>query len=504
MITLSILLALVLGLIGYIAYSMRQSLSYWQQLGIPCEEPDSKSGNITGLGSTRSFADIWLHTYKKFKGTGPFCGFYWGRGANVFVLTPELAKLVLIKDFNKFTDRGFYTNVKHDPLSGQLFLLDGHKWRSMRSKLSPTFTSGKMKLMYPVIVRVGEELANMFAKMQKEDPVIEVKELLARFTTDVIGTCAFGIECNSLKDPNSEFRVMGRKALTDVRFGPYARFFVNTFPNLARFLRVKMVPDHITDFYMRIVRENIEYREKNNIRRNDFFDMLLDLKNNKLMKSEDGQSMSITVEELAAQAYVFLIAGFETSSTTLSFALYELAQHQDVQDRARQEINEVLERYDGQFTYECMSEMVYLNQIISETLRLYTVLPVLNRKSLVDYPVPGHPKYMIKKNMKVLIPVGAMHRDPDLYPNPDDFNPDNFAPEKVAKRDCIEFLAFGEGPRNCIGMRFGQMQVRVGLAYLLKNFKFSVCDKTPIPMQYNLASYLVSSKSGIYLRVDKV
>lgn len=502
--TLQILLAIVLGLVGYIIYHLRQSLTYWQRRGIPCDEPDFYAGNTVGLGRTRSFSDIWMDTYKTFKGSGPFCGFYWGRGANVFVLTPELAKLVLIKDFNKFADRGFYTNPKDDPLSGQLFLLDGHKWRAMRSKLSPTFTSGKMKMMYPVIVRVGEELANLFTKMQKEDPVIEVKELTARFTTDVIGTCAFGIECNSLKNPNSEFCVMGRKALNDVRLKPLGRMLVNTFPNLAKLLHVKMIPDHITDFYMRIVRENIEYREKNNIRRNDFFDMLLDLMNNKLMKSEDGQNMSITVEELAAQAYVFLIAGFETSSTTLSFALYELAQHADIQERARQEVLQVLERHAGEFTYECMSEMVYLNQIISETLRMYTVLPVLNRKCLEDYPVPGHPKYVIKKNMKILIPVGAMHRDPDLYPNPDVFNPDNFAPENQAKRDCIEFLAFGEGPRNCIGMRFGQMQVRVGLAYLLKNFRFTVCDKTPIPMTYNMISYLISSKSGIYLRVDKV
>lgn len=498
------LLAIVLGLVGYIIYHLRQNMSYWRRLGIPCDEPDIFSGNTAGLGKTRGFADIWMDTYKKFKGSGPFCGFYFGRGVSAFVLTPELAKLVLIKDFNKFADRGFYTNVKDDPLSGQLFLLDGHKWRNMRSKLSPTFTTGKMKMMYPVIVRVGEELTNVLAEMRKENSVIEVKELLARFTTDVIGTCAFGIECNSLKNPNSEFRVMGRKAMTDVRFGPLARMLVNAFPNLARFLHVKMIPDHITDFYMRIVRENIEYREKNNIRRNDFFDMLLDLKNNKSIKSEDGQNISITVEELAAQAYVFLIAGFETSSTTLSFALYELAQHEDIQERARREVSKVLECHDGEFTYECMSEMVYLNQIISETLRLYTVLPVLNRKSLEDYPVPGHPKYVIKKNMKILIPVGAMHRDPDLYPNPDVFNPDNFASEKVAKRDCIEFLAFGEGPRNCIGMRFGQMQVRVGLAYLLKNFRFTVCDKTPIPMRYNLASFLISSKSGIYLGVDQV
>lgn len=118
--------------------------------------------------------------------------------------------------------------------------------------------------------------------------------------------------------------------------------------------------------------------------------------------------------------------------------------------------------------------------------------------------MPGHPKYVIKKNKRILIPVGAMHRDPDLYPNPDVFNPDHFSPEKVAKRDSIEFLAFGEGPRNCIGMRFGKMEVLIGLVSLLRNFRFSVCDKTTIPMEYNVASYLVSPKSGIYLRVDRL
>ncbi|NP_001306219.1 cytochrome P450 6a68 [Ceratitis capitata] len=478
---------------------MRPGKNYLLELGIPLQDRNIMAGR------TCSFFEVWLATYRKFKGTGPFCGFYLGGGnPDIFVLTPELAKLVLIKDFNKFTDRGFYTNVKHDPLSGQLFMLDGHKWRSMRTKLSPTFTSGKMKLMYPIVVKVAEELSNMFENLRQEDAVVEIRDLVARFTTDVIGSCAFGIECNSLKNPNSEFRVMGKKTLTDVGISRFGRIFAHTFPDLARFLRIKLIPDHITEFYMRIVRENIEYRERNKIRRNDFFDMLLDLKNNKLMKSEDGHDMSITVEELAAQAYVFLVAGFETSSTTLSFALYELAQHQAVQERVRKEILEVLDRHSGEFTYESMAEMTYLNQVILETLRLYTVLPVLNRKCLEDYVVPGHPKYVIKKNKRILIPVGAMHRDPDLYPNPDVFNPDHFSPEKVAKRDSIEFLAFGEGPRNCIGMRFGKMEVLIGLVSLLRNFRFSVCDKTTIPMEYNVASYLVSPKSGIYLRVDRL
>jgi len=139
-----------------------------------------------------------------------------------------------------------------------------------------------------------------------------------------------------------------------------------------------------------------------------------------------------------------------------------------------------------------------------ETLRLYTVLPVLNRECLEDYEVPGHPKYVIKKGMPVLIPCGAMHRDEKLYANPNTFNPDNFSPERVKERDSVEWLPFGDGPRNCIGMRFGQMQARIGLALLIKDFKFSVCEKTTIPMTYNKEMFLIASNSGIYLKAERV
>lgn len=128
---------------------------------------------------------------------------------------------------------------------------------------------------------------------------------------------------------------------------------------------MKMTPDHIEQFFLRIVKETVEFREKNNIRRNDFMDQLIDLKNNRLMKTETGESTSLTIEEVTAQAYVFFNAGFETSSTTMGFALYELAQNEDIQQRLRDECNAVLAKNNGELTYESLKEMVYLNQVIS-------------------------------------------------------------------------------------------------------------------------------------------
>ncbi|EDW32567.1 GL11710 [Drosophila persimilis] len=500
----ALLLWTLVALVVYLLLKWLLGRQYWQNLGIPCEEPHWLLGSMWGLRTTRTFNDVWTDYYKKYRLSGPFAGFYWFQRPAVFVLEPSLAKLILIKEFNKFTDRGFFHNPEDDPLSGQLFLLDGHKWKSMRHKLSSTFTSGKMKYMFPTVVKVSHEFTEVFGQMADKSPIVEVRELLARFTTDVIGTCAFGINCSSLKDPEAEFRKMGRRALTENRHGSLGIAFLNSFPKLSRKLHLKMTAEPIEQFFMRIVKETVKFREQNQIRRNDFMDQLIDLKNNQIIKTESGDNINLTIEEIAAQAFVFFAAGFETSSTTMGFALYELAQHPDIQQRVREECQEVIQKYGGELTYESMKELVYLDQVISETLRLYTVLPVLNRECLEDFVVPDNPKYVIKKGMPILIPAGAMHRDERFYPNPDAFNPDNFSPERVKNRDSVEWLPFGDGPRNCIGMRFGQMQARIGMAMLLKDFKFTVCDETAFPMKYDLESFLIASKTGISLGVERV
>lgn len=112
---------------------------------------------------------------------------------------------------------------------------------------------------------------------------------------------------------------------------------------------------------MRVVRENLEYRRVNNVKRNDFFQLLMDMQKTDENSDQDG----LTLNELSAQAFVFFIAGFETSSTTLSFCLYELGRHEKIQQKVRDEIETVLKKYDGKVTYDAIIEMSYLNQVIS-------------------------------------------------------------------------------------------------------------------------------------------
>lgn len=157
-----------------------------------------------------------------------------------------------------------------------------------------------MKFMFHTVVEVGNRFRDCLFDVIKDHDELEIKELLARFTTDVIGTCAFGIECNSLKDPNAEFRKYGREMFAKPRHSTYFFALINGFKDLARKLHVKNLRDDVSEFFMKVVRDTVEYREKNDVHRNDFMDILINLKN----QENTDKEKAVTLNEIAAQAYV--------------------------------------------------------------------------------------------------------------------------------------------------------------------------------------------------------
>lgn len=365
-----IFIYLLIALSALIAYFFYRNATYWRNRGIPQEPPHPFFGNMVGFRSNRVVRNIVVEYYNKFRKSGyPFVGFNFLHKRTAFITDVKLAKNILIKDFSNFADRGQFHNERDDPLTAHLFNLDGKRWKELRQKLSPTFTSGKMKFMFPTVISVSEEFVKVMFEQVQAKPggtVLEVKDLLARFTTDVIGTCAFGIDCNTLRTPVSNFRKMGNKVFTDFRHGIVLTTFQFSFPALARKLRMRMLPDDVHDFFMGIVEETIAYREREKIKRNDFMQMLIELKEKGSITLESGEVMKgMDIDELAAQVFVFYLAGFETSSSTMTFALYELAKHTDIQDRLREDIGSVLQDHDGKLTYESIKAMRYLDQIIS-------------------------------------------------------------------------------------------------------------------------------------------
>ncbi len=359
---LLLLSSLLFVTVGSIYLFLKLKFSYWAKKNVPYIKPQIPFGNINGIGKKFHSSELMTSFYNKMKGNGPFCGIYFFINPVILATNLDFVKNVLIKDFSHFQDRGVYSNERDDPLSAHLFSLEGSKWKNLRSKLTPTFTTGKMRFMFPTIVEVASEFQNCLSNMIDDNEELELKDVLARFTTDVIGTCAFGINCNSLKDPNAEFRVKGKKVFDLPRNRAIKQVFMSTFKDLARLLRIKAIHDDVSQFFMKIVEETVKYREENNVKRNDFMDLLIQLKNH---GSIDGDEVGqVTLNEIAAQAFVFFLAGFETSSTTMTYCLYELSMNQKIQSKAREEINDILAKHGGHFTYEAMKEMHYINQII--------------------------------------------------------------------------------------------------------------------------------------------
>lgn len=127
----------------------------------------------------------------------------------------------------------------------------------------------------------------------------------------------------------------------------------------------------------------------------------------------------------------------------------------------------------------------------------------MTRGAQNDYAVPGT-KFVIEKGTQVWVPAYAIQNDPEYYPKPEKFDPERFSPEQVANRDTALWLPFGEGPRNCIGLRFGMMQTRVGLVTLLNNFEFSPSSKTTIPLEISKKGFILSPEGGMVLKLKKI
>jgi cytochrome P450 family 6 len=475
---------------------------YWKRRNVPYLEPRIPFGNLTDVIRGKKFIGITLKDiYEEMKTRGwKHGGIYTFTKPTYIPMDLDYVRNIMTKDFKYFMDRDVYVN-ENDPLQAHLVNVSGARWRNLRAKLTPTFTSGKMKGMFQVMAESQKDLQTRMYEEYKKNRPISIKEILACFTTNIIGSCAFGLECKALEDDNSEFRLFGRKMFAMTRLQSFKRLFAVTFPKLAKFVNLSFKRQEIVDFIMNLVQDTIEYREKNNYTRNDFMQLLINLKNDKDVDGHDAQSLSI--DEVASQAIVFFAAGFETSSTLMTFALYELAKNEDIQKKLRQEIDSVLDKHNGQMTYDSIQDMKYLNQVIDETLRLHPPGSLTDRKCIEDYKIPDQ-DVVIEKGTTVLIPIMGIHYDEEYYPEPEKFDPERFSDENKKTRHNFAFMPFGEGPRNCIGMRFGLLQSKMGLVSLLKNYKFTVNKKTVEPLQYQPRHFVLAAQGEIWLNAEKV
>lgn len=284
---LLILFSVAVTITGIVYVFLQTAFAYWKDRNIPYLRPTFPFGNLGDLLLGRkSMGEAYADIYKKMNGL-KFGGVYLMHRPQLIVRDPDMIKNCLLKDFECFHDHGFVFDEKIDPLTGNLFMLTGQKWKHLRAVLSPTFSSGKIKIMFTTMVECGQGLAKFLDKYAYCKGYAEIKDIAARFTTDVIASCAFGIQCNCLKYPDSEFRQWGKRMVEQSLIDTCIGLLYIVQPTIPIFFKLPLTSRSVSAFFRKVVRETVEFREKNGVKRNDFLQLLIDLKEQKrLQKGE--------------------------------------------------------------------------------------------------------------------------------------------------------------------------------------------------------------------------
>ncbi|XP_020295617.1 cytochrome P450 4C1-like [Pseudomyrmex gracilis] len=182
---------------------------------------------------------------------------------------------------------------------------------------------------------------------------------------------------------------------------------------------------------------------------------------------------SMTDSDIREEVDTFMFAGHDSVAMAACFTLMLLAEHKDIQNRVRFEVNNVMKENENKFTISVLQQLSYLDRCIKESLRLYPTVPFISRQISTDVKLQS---YVIPAGTYVNPFIYGTHRDPHFWSNPDVFDPDRFLPERSQNRHPYAYIPFSAGPRNCIGQRYAMLELKAIIASLIHNFYLEPVD----------------------------
>ncbi|XP_030586628.1 thromboxane-A synthase-like isoform X2 [Archocentrus centrarchus] len=465
--------------------------------------------------------------------------YYLGRRPVVVIADPDMLRQVMVKDFSSFPNRMAF-RFATKPMTDCLLMLRNEQWKRVRSILTPSFSAAKLKEMAPLINTAIDALMKNLNVCAESREAFDIHRCFGCFTMDVIASVAFATQVDSQNNPDDPFVHHAQMFFTFSFFRPILLFFM-AFPfimaSLSRFIPNKR-RDKMNHFFINSIQKIIKQREEQppEQRRRDFLQLMLDARTTKECVSlehfdtsnndveiDDGsqqtqpsvsgqengphpqepsvrrpQKKMMTEDEIVGQAFVFLLAGYETSSNTLAFTCYLLALHSECQLKVQEEVDDFYTRYESA-DYTNVQELKYLDMVICEALRLYP--PGFRFAREVDHDCVVNGQFL-PKGITLEIPAGFLHYDPEHWPEPEKFIPERFTPEAKASRHPFVYLPFGAGPRNCVGMRLAQLEIKMALVRLFHSFSIVACSETKVPLELKSSSTL-GPKNGVFVKITR-
>ncbi|KAH9513224.1 hypothetical protein Btru_034410 [Bulinus truncatus] len=484
-------------------------------MGIPGPEPNFLFGNLLEFRKVPLYKkhQEWKDKY------GATYGYYEGPTPVLVTSDVNILEEVFVKQFNNFHARKLWP-VQVDPDNDEdvhMFFARGRRWKRLRGVVNPAFSASKIRKMTPTVNECINHLLDVMRDTANKTShkTVELVDIFRRLTLDTILRCEVGVDQNSLKNPDDLFLKHCKGVIDDTTRMPWLYLLGFLFPNLHcvwitiyKFLHnIQFNPVFWLEDRMREIvdmRRTCRYETRSDLMQQMIdaqfaTDSFHDIENEatKINNPYKKFLKSMTNEEIVSHALLFLLAGYETTSTTLAYLFFELSQNPLVQQRLRHEIMTILPRGYHTIEYDDLKKLTYLDYVIWETLRKYPLASTVTaRRCMRDCTVGT---INVPKGMLVHANLWDVHYDRKHWgEDTNAFNPLRFMPEQRRTRHAATWMPFGGGPRACAGLRFALLQLKMVVAKVLRDFDFYPSDILIVPLPLKQGATILPA-NGVHL-----
>uniref|UniRef100_A0A665T3V5 unspecific monooxygenase n=1 Tax=Echeneis naucrates TaxID=173247 RepID=A0A665T3V5_ECHNA len=424
------------------------------RLGIPGPRPLPFVGTLYNLKKGIAFDKECQAKY------GDLWGLYEGRSPVLIVTDPEIIKNVMVKEcYSTFTNRR--ENILAGPFDDAITTVKDERWKRIRSSLSPCFTSGRLKQIFPIVVRYTDRLIEKLGKMNS-DEAVDVKQFVAPYSLDVITSVSFSVEADAINNPDDPLIVHLKNVLN---FRLWLIF-------LLKLLGIDIMPRHSVDYFYNIIKK---FKTQHSEEESQSFSSFIYF----IYLFIFLYVVGLTDHEILSQAFIFIFGGYDTTSASITYILYNLATNSEAMETLQNEIDAKLPR-DAPVEYKDLFDLQYLDQVISESMRLIPTAPRLERMCKKTVEVKG---VTIPEGTLIGIALTVLHKDPRYWSSPELFRPERF--NKMEDVNPYAYMPFGLGPRNCVGMRYALLVMKMVIVRLLQHYSVQTCKETAVPLEFD-------------------
>ncbi|GAB1862297.1 Cytochrome P450 4C1 [Camponotus japonicus] len=413
--------------------------------------------------------------------------------------------LEIILSSVKYIKKSIVYDVFHPWLNTGLLTSGGAKWQLRRKILTPAFHFNILKHFVDILLEEGHQMTKI---LQNAGGTV-VKDLLpflSEHTLNAICETAMGTSLQDFGILQQQYReaihqISELIVYRLMRQWLHHDFIFGLFPQGRRQKKILKILHGFTE---KIIAERKLYHERTNDRYLHSFennapeindDARSDIRKKQLAMLDlliaASRKNLLTDLDIREEVDTFMFEGHDTIAIAICFALSLLAEHKDIQDRVRTEVDAVMRENGEKLTMKSLHDLPYLDRCLKEALRLYPSVYFISRYNTEDVQLRS---YLIPAGTFIHLNIYGVHRDPNFWPNPDIFDPDRFLPDRIQNRHFYSYLPFSAGPRNCIGQRFALLEMKAMIAPLIHNFFLEPID------------YLkdIQMKTGIVLRFSPI